>query len=67
MEEFGKKLKDLRLELNLSQEKLANELKIDKSTIAKYETNKIKPSVDMLIIIAKYFKVSIDYLLGLND
>lgn len=62
MEVFAKRLKELRKEQNLSQEKLATEIKVDKSTIAKYETNKIDPSLDMVLKIAKYFKVPISYL-----
>lgn len=67
MEIFGERLKNLRKEAMLSQEKLAEILHIDKSTIAKYETGKISPSIEMLIILAKYFKVTTDYLLGLED
>jgi len=61
------KLKDLRKEKELSQIELANLLKIDKSTIAKYETGAAVPSVHMLFSIAKFFDVSTDYLLGLED
>lgn len=64
MEIFAERLKELRNENNLSQAKLAKELNVDCSTIAKYETCKISPSVEMLILIARYFKVSVSYLLG---
>ncbi len=67
MEIFAKRLKELRKEQNLSQEKLAIEIKVDKSTIAKYETNKIDPSLEMMLKIAKYFKVPIGYLFGEDD
>ncbi len=67
MEIFAKRLKELRKEQNLSQEKLAAEIKVDKSTIAKYETNKIDPSLEMMLKIAKYFKVPIGYLFGEDD
>ncbi len=67
MENFGERIKNLREERNLTQSVLAKELNVDKSTIAKYETNSISPSCQMLIILAKYFSVSTDYLLGLED
>ncbi len=67
MENFGERIKNLREERNLTQSALAKELNVDKSTIAKYETNSISPSCQMLIILAKYFSVSTDYLLGLED
>ncbi len=67
MEIFAKRLKELRKEQNLSQEKLAIEIKVDKSTIAKYETNKIDPSLEIILKIAKYFKVPIGYLFGEDE
>ncbi len=66
-ETFGKRLKFLRMEKGLTQVQLAEELNVDKSTIAKYETDKIEPSLTMLKVLSKYFKVRSDYLLGLED
>jgi len=66
-ETLGKRIKDLRVDKKLTQEELSQELNIDKSTIAKYETDKIAPSIPMLIVLAKFFEVSTDYLLGLED
>ncbi len=67
METIGKRIKELRKEQSLTQIDFANALHIDKSTIAKYETDKATPSVQMLVAIAKFFNVSTDYLLGLED
>ena len=67
MKIFAQRLKSLRKEIGLSQEVLAKKLNLYKSTIAKYETEKISPSIEMLIIFAKFFKVSTDYLLGLEE
>lgn len=67
MKIFAQRLKSLRKEIGLSQEALAKKLNLDKSTVAKYETEKISPSIEMLIIFAKFFKVSTDYLLGLEE
>lgn len=67
MENFGRRIKKLREERKLTQQQLAKELNIDKSTVAKYEMNSISPSCQMLIIFAKYFSASTDYLLGLED
>jgi len=66
-QEIGSRLKELRLERGLTQVALAEILKIDKSTIAKYETNKIEPSISMLIAFVEFFQVSADYILGLVD
>ena len=64
---IGKIITSLRKEKGLSQVELAASLNLDKSTIAKYETDKILPSIPMLIKIARFFEVSTDYLLGLED
>lgn len=66
-ESFGKRLKALREEKNFTQVQLANELNIDKSTIAKYETDKVEPSLSMFKTLVVYFQTSADYLLGLED
>ena len=64
---FSEKLAELRKEKGLSQAGLAQELGVDPSTIAKYETGNRLPDVYMLARIAVYFDVSTDYLLGLED
>lgn len=67
MESFGSRMKYLREEKGLTQTQLAKLLFIDKSTIAKYETDKIQPSIYILKEVAKVFNVSTDYMLGLED
>lgn len=61
---LGNRLLELRKEFNLDRETLANALNISYSSLSKYETNKRFPSQDLLILMADYFGVSIDYLLG---
>lgn len=67
VKEFGKKLKELRIEKNLSQKEFGNKIGATQSTIAKWESGDREPSFDILILISKFFKVSTDYLLGLED
>ena len=67
MDKFAERLKELRIEKGLTQIELAKQLNLDKSTIAKYETYKIEPSITMLKQFCKFFNVSADYLLGLED
>ncbi|MCL2675057.1 MAG: helix-turn-helix domain-containing protein [Firmicutes bacterium] len=66
-EKLGERIKDLRKERGLNQIQTAEALKIDKSTIAKYETDVSAPSVFLLIDLAEFFEVSTDYLLGLEE
>jgi len=61
---FGSKLKSLRQEFQLTQNQLAKKLDISKSNISKYESDTIEPNMKTLVLISKYFNVSIDYLLG---
>ncbi len=61
---FGEKLRSLRKERNMTQVDLAKALGLDKSSIAKYESAGIIPSVETLQKIAAFFNVSIDYLLN---
>jgi len=61
------RLKDLRKEHGLSQLEASKRLKIDRSTIAKYETGAASPSVYLLVDLARMYRVSTDYILGLSD
>lgn len=67
MNRFAPQLKELREEKGLTQSELAKELGFTQSAIAKWENGERNPSLDVLILIAKYFDVSTDYLLGLED
>ncbi|CAI8808550.1 MULTISPECIES: helix-turn-helix domain-containing protein [Bacillus] len=61
---FGDRLRELRkMRPNLSQKKLGEHLGLAESTISMYEQNRREPEYEILIKIADYFDVSIDYLL----
>jgi len=61
------KLKTLRKESNLSQKQLAQALGTTNSSICDWECGRTEPDIEMLIKISKYFSVTVDYLLGLED
>lgn len=61
---FGDIFKQLRLEKNLSQDKIAEELDVSQPLIAKWESHQSTPAPEMLDYIADYFDVSTDYLIG---
>ena len=67
MVDFGNTLKTLRLRENMTQAQLAQKLGLTKSVISAYETGLRQPSYDVLIHISKIFKVSTDYLLGVES
>lgn len=60
-------LKDLRKERNLTQSEVARALNISRQVYANYENEINQPDCKMLIKLADYFEVSIDYLLGITD
>lgn len=64
---IANRIKLLRLEKKLTQEDLAKVCNLTRSTIARYENNLSRPSDEIKIIIANYFKVSLDFLNGLSN
>lgn len=58
------RLKELRKEKRISQLKLAMDLNMSQNTISRYETGDREPGIAELILLADYFHVSIDYLVG---
>ena len=64
---IGERLLNLREEANISQEKLAKILNLSNNTISSYENEKREPSDEIKIKLARFFDVSVDYLLGLTD
>ena len=60
---LNERIKELRLQNGLSQEKLAREFDITTRTIIQYEKGKTCPSVELLTRMAKFFKVSVAFLL----
>lgn len=60
--DFAKRLKELRMSRGLTQDDLARELKLVKSSISMYENGKRKPSFEVLEAIADYFNVNMDTL-----
>ncbi len=67
MKIFAERIKDLREEEKLSTRQLAEILGTTNSTVSRWERNICEPGVSMLTKIANYFKVSTDFLCGLED
>ena len=61
---FYERLKQLRNELGITQDDLAIKLNISRTTYANWEANRAEPNIDMLIRLANFFGVSIDYICG---
>ncbi|MBD3889811.1 XRE family transcriptional regulator [Olleya marilimosa] len=66
MNYISKNIKHLRKLKKLSQERLAEELKVTRSRIGSYEENRSAPTIEFLITFSDFFKIPIDILLR-ND
>lgn len=64
---IGERLLELRKDAALTQDELAAILHINKHSISSYERNKSEPPDAVKIDMARFFHVSVDYLLGLTD
>ena len=64
---IGERLLDLRKDAGLTQDELAEILNINKHSISSYERDKSEAPDAIKIAMAKYFNVTVDYLVGLTD
>ncbi|MBQ8308493.1 MAG: helix-turn-helix transcriptional regulator [Clostridia bacterium] len=67
MEIFAERLKELRTEKGLSIQALSKEIKIGVASICRWENRQADVKGSQLVILAKYFDVTIDYLMGLEN
>ncbi len=64
---FGERLKELRLDKGLKQKDIARDLHVSTPTVTRWEGGVQEPDFLTLITLAKYFNVSTDYLLGIEE
>ncbi len=64
---FGERLKELRAEKQIGQIALAKAIKVSSGIVSMWENNLREPTMSNLIALAKFFDVSIDYIVGLKD
>ncbi|PEQ63628.1 helix-turn-helix domain-containing protein [Bacillus cereus] len=67
MRHFGQILKKLRKSRGLTQEQLSHKLNLSRSQIKNWETDRYQPDIDTLILIASFFNVSVDVLIGFKS
>lgn len=65
--EFKDILKELRMENNISQQTLAKTVGVTQKAIDFWEKGINEPKASYIIALAKYFKVSTDYILGVGN
>ena len=67
MIKLPERLLNLRLERNLSQKSLVNQMGLALNTYVRYERGEREPTVSVLVRIADFYNVTTDYLLGRSD
>lgn len=67
MSKFSERLKELRTERKLTQDRLAELTGINQASISAYELKKIRPTDFVIVTFCKFFNVSADFILGLKD
>ena len=67
MDIYAERLKELRQEKGLSIHALAKEIGIGSSSICRWENCQAEVKGTQLVTIAKYFGVTIDFLMGLEN
>lgn len=67
MSSFSKKIKECRESAGLSQSALAKELGLHHSIIGRYERGEAKPTIDVVVNMARAFETTVGYLLGESE
>ena len=67
MKDFSEVLRMLRTERKVSQKVLGEQLGISDRNIRFYESGELRPDFEGLLLLADYFEVSLDYLVGRTD
>lgn len=65
--DFSERIKELRVENGMTQEEVGKIIGVKRYSVYSYEKGLNYPEVRGLIILADYFKVSLDYLVGRTD
>jgi len=64
---FFKRIGDLRIDNDKTQQEIADMLICNRQVYARYERGIREVPISMLIKLAKYYNVSVDYIVGLKD
>lgn len=64
---YNERIREIREDRSLTQQKVADLLHIGQRTYADYESGKTRIPVDSLLILAKFYDVSMDYITGASN
>lgn len=64
---YNERIRELREDNTLTQQKIADLLHIGQRTYADYESGKTRIPIDSLLILARFYDVSMDYITGASN
>lgn len=64
---YNERIREIREDNSLTQQKIADWLHIGQRTYADYESGKTRIPVDSLLILARFYNVSMDYITGASN
>lgn len=64
---YNERIREIREDFSMTQQKVAELLNVGQRTYADYESGKTRIPVDSLLILAKYYNVSLDYITGASN
>ena len=67
LNKFAERVKELRIENHISQNKFAELCNVQQSCVSKWERGMTLPDAEMIVVICRVLHVSADYLLGMVD
>ncbi len=67
LNKFAERLSELLKTNNMSKRAFAQQINVSAMSVSDWSTGKVQPTAENIYLVAVYFKVSADYLLGLED
>ncbi|MCD7725332.1 MAG: helix-turn-helix domain-containing protein [Clostridiales bacterium] len=64
---YNERIREIREDHSLTQQKVADVLHIGQRTYADYESGKTRIPIDNLLILARFYNVSVDYISGASN
>ena len=64
---YNERIRQIREDHSLTQQKIADILHIGQRTYADYESGKTRIPIDNLLVLARFYNVSLDYITGASD
>lgn len=64
---YNERIREIREDNSLTQQKIADLLNIGQRTYADYESGKTRIPIDNIMILAKFYNVSMDYITGASN